>query len=613
MILLKHFLEYNSLDYDFISKLPTEYIANSPKSYQTTASSSVSMSVGVSGSSQSQYEINHNITPTYDKFWKTGHSEIDNYIQYSLVFKYNLVNFAKMSQFQKLTLIQLGNYLNRKSLFIVQTMKGLVGSRFRRGGQYVLGDYIENFVRFNSQRTTELSKYKIIPFLIELNGKPGIGKSTFVDFLCEMMSHIFPFYDEQETIYNRVNDKFWNGYKQQPVILYDDQNQNTKLLYNLDNEIIQLGSGQFVHPPMAFEKNTKFSSMFVVFTTNTRILFTTSANKGAISRRIKTYTCEPLSVLGNYTETELEGEKWTYDEDVFLNPFNLQFDGKMFSHVIFDFLSNISKQRSLQFSKFDKFYYWQSTTNKGKIDLKQALNNYLQSIKVGSDLPHQVSRLLTAKFNKTARASDIKFDAQLLEIETKDYTSGYFSSPDQAIIAMKEISNEAFMSKVAQTMRMDRELFTIELVKTTTESFIIEKQEDHFIISKVERKHKFSDNTIYHTPTGIFKYNFRNGTYAHNLNLKKMEDSWSRQEIGDILDIFYKMTRLRFQILSQSPADLIERENSFTYILNDTHWKTLGYTTINYCYEHNYYRSKALSEVAKQQSGTPLIESQKDK
>lgn len=372
LAILKKFLEMNSLDYDFIRrKVIVEELKGYERDHSVSWSLGGGLNAGVAGASKGTvYETNINIPPTFEKIVVTGNSEIDNYIKYSIIFYYNCEDFSQMTKFQRVSLFQLGQYLSKKSLYISQLMKGMVGSRFRRSNQFILGDYLENFIRFNQTKADEFSKYKIIPFMIELNGEPGVGKSTFVDFLRSMIHQIFPFYEEQDATYNRVNDRFWNGYKQQPVVLYDDQNQNNELRYNLDNEIIQLGSGQFVYPPMAFEKSTKFSSLFVVFTTNKRIIQTTKVNKGAISRRIKTYKCEPLIETGEYVD-DISGKKWVYHENVEYHPFNVNYSNSPFIHVLFDFFSFMMKQRSLNFERKSPFYYLNSFNNKPIVTLDQ--------------------------------------------------------------------------------------------------------------------------------------------------------------------------------------------------------------------------------------------------
>lgn len=373
ILMLKNFTKDNSLDTKFLESpnFPREQLVEAGSSYIVTEN--INAGVSVAGASF-QSEKNFNVAPTFDKLYITGHSELDNYIRWTLIFKHNFEQFKKASKFQKLILIQLNQYLAKKVGHITRLYREQAGSRFKRNGQMVLGDYLENLMRYNMQHLQTLQKYKIVPYLLEMNGKPGIGKSTYVDFLSSLMHVIFPFYEESDMVYTRVNDKFWNGYKQQPLVLYDDQNQNRDLRYNLDNEIIALGSGQFVHPPMAFEKDAKFSSLFVVFTTNKKLLQTTKAVKGAIARRVHTYDCDPLEHLGSYQECEVGGQFWKYDDDVLLNPFNIKMNGRNFVYNIYDFLAFINGQRTLQFENKKQLFYLEEREQQKSEDFETLLN-----------------------------------------------------------------------------------------------------------------------------------------------------------------------------------------------------------------------------------------------
>lgn len=445
----------------------------------------------------------------------------------------------------------------RDRSYIVQLMKSLVGSRFRRGNQYVLGDYIENLIRFNVDRSQELSKYKLIPFMIELNGKPGIGKSTFVDFLCELINKLFPFYDEQDAIYNRVNDKFWNGYKQQPVVLYDDQNQNRELRYNLDNEIIQLGSGQFVHPPMAFEKNTKFSSLFVVFTTNKRILETTKVNKGAISRRVKTYFCEPKSDLGTYVSNEIEGEKWVYDDDVFLNPFNLEFNGEEFVHVIFDFMSFMTKQRSMRFDKTSIFYYFGSRLRKQPKTLEVRLDEFSKS-----KLP-DIQKLVTKQLKQRVRQINKVTNLLVDNVEVtqrfpiKEY-SLHSLGCDFVATAYNSIRTGIFMKRGnAIGDHLFGEHFGIEISLQNNVKLLIEKDELKMTIAKV-----IGDEVV-----GLYNFVNDHTAYVMNLDTATLYDSWTWQNMKTLMQCLSKFYGMRVESL-KSKENNIYSCSSPTEVLN---------------------------------------------
>lgn len=286
---------------------------------------------------------NLSIRPTLNTQIVTEVEEIDNFIKNSLILNYystqNLVGF------QKFQLISLARCLANQNTRLRNVVKGLQGSKFVRGYQNILNDYMENLYVNNARILKNLGIEKFVPYCLELNGVAGVGKSTFVDLLAQVLQAVLPFFKKEEMTYVRVNDKFWNGYKQQPIVLYDDSNQNEKMLFNLDNEIISIGSGQLVHPPMAFDKDTKFSSLFVVYTTNTPLIETTHADKGAISRRVHTVKVEPKSNLGSFTVDNF-GEKWKYNSNVRPNPYNLTFDSFTANYIFEQFLQKLIPQIS---------------------------------------------------------------------------------------------------------------------------------------------------------------------------------------------------------------------------------------------------------------------------
>lgn len=285
---------------------------------------------------------NHNIVPSLKIQYTTGVDIVDEYIKNSLILNHYYEK-TDLSVFQKFQIQSMAAYLSNSTLCLRNIMKSLNGTQFMRGEQNIMNDYIQNLINNNQMIRKQLCSETLIPYCIELNGVAGIGKSTFVELLAKLMQTILPFYSSDRMVYSRVNDKFWNGYTQQPIILYDDSNQNEKMLFNLDNEIIAIGSGQLVHPPMAFEKNTKFSSIFVVYTTNTPLIETTHADKGAISRRVHTVKVTPKSYLGSFTIDNF-GEKWRYHPNIKKNVYNIEFDGESANYVLNCFFNKMIGQ-----------------------------------------------------------------------------------------------------------------------------------------------------------------------------------------------------------------------------------------------------------------------------
>lgn len=437
-VMLKDFVTTHTLDEEFLDNdsFPKQHLREAASIIETGSSFTGGVGVAVANTgASSSYSKNFQLDPSFDIMYITGNQEIDNYIRYSLIAFHNYKNLQKMSKMRKLILIQLNNYLYKKSAHVIQMMRKLDSTRFKRNGQYVLSAYLENFANFHLSKNLEFRKYKVIPYLVELNGIPGVGKSTMVDFLSELMFAIFPFYEENDMKYNRVNDRFWNGYKQQPIVIYDDQNQNRELQYNLDNEVISLGSGQFVHPPMAFDKDAKFSSLFVLFTTNKRLLQTTKANKGAVARRVHTFKCEPKAHLGELVKDELDGEYWQYAPHVYQNPFNLLVNGGNCISLVFDFLQAQMKQTFVQDQVLKSFWFIRDKHDVTYKSLHGALNEstavcdrIVKDISVAKDL-HFLSK---KQEKKQLKAESVKFEDEYFltsEVLTNNCTELYGMKP----------------------------------------------------------------------------------------------------------------------------------------------------------------------------------------
>jgi hypothetical protein len=117
-----------------------------------------------------------------------------------------------------------------------------------------------------------------------------------------------PYLSPSDYLYSRVNDKFWNGYAHQPVVLYDDPNQS-RITYDLGFELIAIGGGVFTRPPMAFEKDMSFCSFVVIVTTNRRLSKSRlRVDKQALNRRIVTLTFTPFSTQTKFLVCD---EHWT--------------------------------------------------------------------------------------------------------------------------------------------------------------------------------------------------------------------------------------------------------------------------------------------------------------
>lgn len=314
----------------------------------TGSSTTVGYSAGVAGTNSWNTEKNFRKQPTFEVMYVSGNKRIDEFSLASLYLKHYFSKMTDLTEFQRMQLWQLSNFVSNKGSGLIKLMTSLRDTKFVKNQQHILIDYITNLLQSNNQIREALKLYSFVPYMLELNGTPGIGKSTFVNLLAHIMTEIFPFIESDSMVYCRVNDKFWNGYHQQPIVLFDDSNQNDKLLFNLDNEIIAIGSGQFVHPPMAFEKETIFGSSFVIFTTNEKLLNTTRVNQGAVARRLHTVDVLPKEHLGEMTIDGDFASKWSYKKGVKENAFNLTFDSHSPNYIIHSFLAKLYNQIGTQ-------------------------------------------------------------------------------------------------------------------------------------------------------------------------------------------------------------------------------------------------------------------------
>lgn len=316
------FLELNSFNFESLDNFITEELNH------TTGDLVVTKSFGAASLlTGSMSQVKNYIKPiSLEKLYVTNYPLIDNFFKYSLILN-KISHITKLTDVQKMQMKQLIIFLNNRADYVRQFIGNLTSSCFIKNQQNILVDYFENLYFNNLRISKNFGNKRTTPFLIELNGMPGVGKTIFLDTLEQFVKELFPFIDEDDLTYTRTNDKFWNGYNQQPIVLFDDPNQNKQLLYDLDNEIIQLGSGRFVYPPMAFAKETKFSSLFILFTTNKRILATTKVNKGAIARRINTHLVSVKADLGEIVTNE-HGKYWRYFDHIKFSPFHLIFDKK---------------------------------------------------------------------------------------------------------------------------------------------------------------------------------------------------------------------------------------------------------------------------------------------
>lgn len=135
--------------------------------------------------------------------------------------------------------------------------------------------------------------------LVEILGKSGLGKSQSVKNFAQILNNLVPLIELRDMIYVRSPDKWWNGYIGQPIVLYDDCTHVSLKTSKFDyiKELIDIGSGVFRNPPMAFAKDTIFTSSFCFITSNIPLITRThvEATQNALKRRLISYKAMPFA------------------------------------------------------------------------------------------------------------------------------------------------------------------------------------------------------------------------------------------------------------------------------------------------------------------------------
>lgn len=190
----------------------------------------------------------------------------------------------------------------------------------------------------NTRIRDEMSLESFAPLILEFVGMSGIGKTKSTFQIGSVLHPLFPYLDKTMMVYTRPNDKFFNGYKQHPVMLYDDPN-HSRLAYDLGTELIFLGSGSLQYPPMAFDKETRFGSIVVVVTTNKPLSKTLSkACRGAVNRRV---TSLKVTTVGN--SGAVKDGYFQYHPSVVYTPFHLRYNKDNLFEIIAQSLHHLSK------------------------------------------------------------------------------------------------------------------------------------------------------------------------------------------------------------------------------------------------------------------------------
>lgn len=148
------------------------------------------------------------------------------------------------------------------------TNKATFGFPRNKGG--VKGDLVYNNVLHNSLQSSEALD-RIEPYVIGLFGQPAQGKSTALPEIISQLSVLFPGVRREDLTYERTcNVEFWDGYRDQPIVILDDIGQS--LEGDDIKEFQTLVSCNSYVLPMAdlAEKGKLFSSPVIICTSNLR-------------------------------------------------------------------------------------------------------------------------------------------------------------------------------------------------------------------------------------------------------------------------------------------------------------------------------------------------------
>lgn len=157
-----------------------------------------------------------------------------------------------------------------------------------------LKTYVRSRLEFCARMEESIKTKTFQPVVIELNGDAGVGKSHTIGILAKHFAKLLGM-DENDVVYFRPSAaKYWTGYCGQPIVLYDDFNQDPRV--DELNELVHIASGVPFEVPCAdiVDKGIIFSSDLIILTTNEAVADMNCSKikcKDALLRRI-TYTLD---------------------------------------------------------------------------------------------------------------------------------------------------------------------------------------------------------------------------------------------------------------------------------------------------------------------------------
>jgi len=204
----------------------------------------------------------------------------------------------------------------------------------------------------------------IEPFVVTLAGEPGVGKSTFADYVVAKLLGYDADEVRQHTYYRNSCDPYWSGFKyaQHEAVIFDDFGQDT-VEYKDIKELISLVSIASFLPPMPTlddaeigQKGTVVAPRVIVLCTNLESVDSVKGihHLGAVSRRFgQVYKLskitEPVNLVAQ--QTKIASVKVKAYEDDFRN---VRFEQIMTLGATFTF-ENYGDMLEDLANKFDTF------------------------------------------------------------------------------------------------------------------------------------------------------------------------------------------------------------------------------------------------------------------
>ncbi|APG77155.1 RNA-dependent RNA polymerase [Beihai narna-like virus 17] len=141
---------------------------------------------------------------------------------------------------------------------------GNLGSLLKKAGRVV--QYTGNSFLSGSRDGTRFE-----PIVIGLFGPPGCGKSTALKHLISYLGEFFPETSLEKRVFTRSqNSEFWDGYSNQPIVVYDDFGQDRVTLADVREfpNIVSVNPYQLNMAELKDKGKVFFTSPIILLTSN---------------------------------------------------------------------------------------------------------------------------------------------------------------------------------------------------------------------------------------------------------------------------------------------------------------------------------------------------------